>query len=269
MKKRIFLIMIVLTVICASFSGCADTTMVSSEDTTASQDVLYQVSTLDALMQGVYDGEITMDELLGHGDFGIGTFEDLDGEMVILDKTVYQVLSSGEVIETDSSVKTPFAMITDFDADIESDVSNISDYSQLKDKIDALLPSNNLFYAIKIEGTFTNVQVRSVPAQTEPYPVLADVASRQAIFDYNDVKGTLVGYWCPEYIDGVNLAGYHLHFLSDDNSMGGHLLECSIKEGVISIDTTTELQMLLPTNEHFTQTDLSGVSEEEKQNVEQ
>lgn len=263
MKKKILSIIIISLMVCASLSGCND----SSGNTAESKDVLYQVSTLDALMQGVYDGEITLDKIVEHGDFGIGTFEGLDGEMVILDKTVYQILSTGEVVKTDHSVKTPFAMITDFEPDIQSNEKEISDYTQLKDKIDSLLPSQNMFYAIKVQGTF-NVEARSVPAQTEPYPLLKDVTAKQSVFDYKEVKGTLVGYWCPEYIDGVNLAGYHLHFLSDDFTKGGHLLECSIKDAVISIDTTTEFQMLLPENEHFAQMDLSGVSNAEKQNVE-
>lgn len=267
MKKSLLIAIVLIS--CAILSGCAENSMGSVENETASQDVLYQVSTLDALMQGVYEGEITLDSLLDHGDFGIGTFNGLNGEMIILNDTVYQALSTGEVVKTDAAVTTPFAMITDFDADIQSDVSNIADYQQLQRKISALQPSQNIFYAIKVEGTFSSVQARSVPEQTEPYPLLAAVASEQEVFNYNDVTGTLVGYWCPAYMDGVNLPGYHLHFLSEDGSLGGHLLECSIKDAKISIDTTTEFQMLLPANEHFLQTDLSGVTDAEKQDVEQ
>ncbi|MFA9381242.1 MAG: acetolactate decarboxylase [Acetanaerobacterium sp.] len=268
MKKRLLMVITALLSLCIVCSGCAGAAVSSPEDANGSQDVLYQVSTLDALMQGVYDGETTLDELLAHGDFGIGTFEGLDGEMVVLDKTVYQVLASGEVVEAEGSVKTPFAMVTNFDADIQSKITD-KDYTQLQDEINALLPSQNKFYAINIEGTFTYVKTRSVPAQTEPYPTLAEVTSEQRVFEFNNVKGTLVGYWCPEYISGVNLAGYHLHFLSEDHTMGGHLLECSIEEADVSIDTTDDFYMLLPENDHFAGADLSGVTTEGKQSVEQ
>ncbi|NCC69489.1 MAG: acetolactate decarboxylase, partial [Clostridia bacterium] len=248
-------------IVCALLTGCTGNT--------PAQDTLFQVSTLDSLMQGVYDGELTLEELLQHGDFGIGTFDALDGEMVILDGTVYQVLSSGEVVQPDLSVTTPFAMITQFNADIQSDVSFVSDYNKLKETIGSLLPSQNEIYAIEIHGTFSYIEARSVPAQTEPYPLLSEVTEEQTVFEYKDVTGTLVGYWCPEYLSGINLAGYHLHFLSEDHTMGGHLLECSIENAAISIDTVTQFQMLIPQNEHFLQTDFGAVTEQEKQNVEQ
>lgn len=259
--KKYVKVLLVCFIVCALLTGCTGNT--------PAQDMLYQVSTLDALMQGVYDGELTLEELLQHGEFGIGTFDALDGEMVILDGTVYQVLSSGELVQPDQSVTTPFAMITLFNADIQSDVSSISDYDKLKETIGSLLPSQNEIYALSVHGTFSYIKARSVPAQTEPYPLLSEVTEKQTVFEYKDVTGTLVGYWCPEYMNGINLAGYHLHFLSDDHTMGGHLLECSIENAAITIDTVTQFQMLLPQNEHFLQTDLGGVTEQEKQNVEQ
>jgi len=125
-----------------------------------------------------------------------------------------------------------------------------------------------MFYAIKVEGTFAYIKTRSVQKQTEPYPPLVEVTSAQTVFEFNDVEGTLVGFWCPEYSDGINLPGYHLHFISDDFTMGGHLLECSMKAGTILIDTTTEYHMLLPENEHFAQTNFNSVPEEDKQKAE-
>jgi acetolactate decarboxylase len=179
------------------------------------------------------------------------------------------VLSTGEVITPDETMTTPFAMVTSFDADIEDEEIDITNIKELQSVLDTLLPSQNDFYAIKIHGTFSYVETRSVPAQEEPYPLLADVTAEQAVFQYENVSGTLAGYWCPSYIDGVNLAGYHLHFLSDDLKMGGHLLDCSLDNAYIAIDTIYEFQMLLPQNEHFAQTDLSGTTTEEKQAVEQ
>lgn len=265
-RTRYFMLCLIFSVI---LCGC-NTAPEEVNQTAAAEDTLYQVSTLDGLMQGVYDGEITLDDLLQHGNFGIGTFDALDGEMVVLDGTVYQVLATGEVATPDeTTVTTPFAMITSFTADTEEEGTGIENFDDLKATLDALLPSQNDFYAIEIHGTFSYVETRSVPAQEEPYPLLADVTSAQAVFQFENVSGTLVGYWCPAYIDGVNLPGYHLHFISDDRTMGGHLLDCTIDDASIAIDTLYEFQMLLPQNDHFAQTDLSGTSNEEKQAVEQ
>ena len=269
MRIRRMTILLVIVLLSIAGNGYAGTVDNFATTVAASGDVLYQVSTLDALMQGVYDGETTLDDLLQQGDFGIGTFEALDGEMVVLDGVVYQVLSSGKVVEAEKSMKTPFAMITVFQEDIQAKVADIQAYEQLKAVLDPLLPSANLFYALKIEGSFSYVKTRSVPTQAEPYPLLADVTSHQPTFEFEDVTGTVIGYWCPAYMEGINLPGYHLHFLSSDHIMGGHLLECTLIKGTVSIDTTQALHMLLPENAHFAQVDMSGVSQEEKEDVEQ
>ncbi len=259
--KRSIKVAIIIILLCFILTGCTGVP--------TAKDTLFQVSTLDALMQGIYDGEITHKELLEHGDFGIGTFNALDGEMVVLDGTVYQVLYSGEVVESDQSGTTPFAMITEFNPDILSDAGLIEDYEHLKEHVDSLFPSQNNIYAIKIYGNFSYIQARSVPAQEEPYPLLTDVTAEQTVFEYENVTGTLVGYWCPEYMSEINLSGFHFHFLSDDHTMGGHLLDCSIENAAISIDTLTQLQILVPQNEHFLQTDFSGITEDDKQSAEE
>ncbi len=259
--KKIFKFVAVLFIFTILLSGC------SHEDTTS--DALYQVSTLDALMQGVYDGELSLEKLLEHGDFGIGTFDGLDGEMIVRDGIVYQVLSSGKVIKPKGAETTPFAMITFFQSQIQSDVSSISSYAQLQEVIGKIAPNQNEIYAIKVEGDFSYVKTRSVAEQTEPYPPLSEVTKDQAVFEFEAIRGTLIGYWCPEYMSGINLAGYHLHFLSEDGTMGGHLLECAIENAKISMDVVSEFQMLIPQNEHFLQLNLEQVTEEEKQDVEQ
>ena len=197
MKKRIIFFSFLCIFISMLFCSCTSNTKNVTAQDKSINDTLYQVSTLDALMQGVYNGEISLKSLLSHGDFGIGTFDALEGEMVVLDGSVYQVLVSGEINEPEGTVKTPFAMITEFSPDIQSDIDNIDNYAQLTDKVYALLPSDNIFYAIKVEGTFPYIKTRSVAKQTEPYPKLAEVTSDQQVFEFHDAKGTLIGYWCP------------------------------------------------------------------------
>jgi len=256
-------------VFCGALAGCAASSTSSSGSDAGSDDVLYQVSTLNALMQGVYDGEITFDQLTKEGDLGIGTFDGLDGEGIVLDGKVYQVRADGKAVQADGSGKTPFAVVTDFEADEQVQLSNINDLSQLQTELDKLLPNPNMFYAFKVEGTFKYVKTRSVPKQNKPYPPLAEVTKTQPTFEFHDVKGTLVGFWCPSFARDVNLPGYHLHFLTADREAGGHLLECSMEEGTVSVDTTTGFHMILPQNEHFAQVDLGHTQEEEIEKVEQ
>ena len=260
-KPTVNVLIFLLLLSMALTVGCAAE---EPEDT----DVLFQVSTLKALTQGVYDGEITLEELTANGDLGIGTFDGLDGEMVVLDGTVYQIPADGKAVEADSGMLTPFAAITPFEADTEAEFENIHDYETLKTALDALLESRNVFSAFRIDGTFSYIKTRSVPKQQEPYPLLSEVTASQPTFEFQNVKGTIVGFWCPEYAEGVNLPGYHLHFLSEDRTAGGHLLECALETATVQIDTTTEFRMLLPENEHFRTAGFDEVTEEEVNKVE-
>ena len=112
------------------------------------------------------------------------------------------------------------------------------------------------------------MKTRSVPKQEEPYPTLSEVTANQPVFEFQDAKGTLVGLWCPEYVQGLNAAGFHLHFLTEDKQAGGHVLGCVLKEGTAAVDVTTEFAMLLPQNGHFAQTDLRDTAEEDIKKVE-
>jgi len=261
--KKSFLLLPLAALICLPLVGC------SANYGEESSDTLYQVSTLSALMQGVYDGEVPFGELERHGNLGIGTFDALEGEMILVDGQAYQVLSSGQVEPVAVDATTPFAAVTDFEADEQIVLTDIADYAQLQQELNKLLPSQNIFYAFKIEGDFSNVKARSVAKQSKPYPPLVAVTADQQTFEFADVRGTLVGFWCPAYAEGINLPGYHLHFLSKDLSQGGHLLECSIKQATVYVDYTTEFDMLLPQNEAFLDVDLEGTSQSDVQKAEQ
>lgn len=262
-KKMPYLIVLLVAIFSFSLMGC------SADYGEESSDSLYQVSTLSALMQGVYDGEISFGELERQGNFGIGTFDGLEGEMILLDGQAYQVLVSGQVEKVSAGMTTPFAAVTDFEADKEMELAGIADYAQLQQELNKLLPSRNIFYAVRVEGDFSYVLTRSVAKQSKPYPPLVAVTEDQKTFEFTNVQGTLVGFWCPAYAEGVNLPGYHLHFLSKDFSKGGHLLECSLRQAAVYIDYTNQFEMLLPQNEAFLNVDLEGASKEDAQKAEQ
>jgi len=266
-----YLSIILAALLCAVFSGCTAAPAVQPDPApdSGSTEIVYQVSTLNALMQGVYDGEIPIGQLTQEGDLGIGTFDGLDGEMVVLDGLVYQVRADGKAVEVEDEVKTPFAVVTFFDPEQQVQLTGIEDYAGLQAELDKLLPSPNMFYAFRIDGSFDYVKTRSVPKQNKPYPPLVEVTNLQPTFEFQDVQGTLVGFWCPSFVEGINMPGYHLHFLTEDRTAGGHLLGCALTEGSVSVDIKTEFQMLLPQNEHFALIDLDESLEEEIKQAEQ
>ena len=232
------------------------------------KDVLFQISTIGALLEGVYDGETTYGKLKRHGDFGIGTFNDLDGEMIGLEGKFYQIKTDGIAYLVDDSMKTPFATVTFFESDKSALLNNVENYGQLKQYLDKLLPTKNIFYAIKIEGVFKYVKTRSVPGQNKPYPLLVEVVKTQSIFEFHNVKGTIAGFWCPCYVEGVNVPGYHLHFITEDRKAGGHLLECHLQNARVEIDYTSEFYMALLKSDEFYKTDLTRKKQKELERVE-
>ncbi len=211
-----------------------------------SRDLLGQVSTIDSLLNGYYYGIITLDQVKQYGDFGLGTFAGLDGEMIFLDGVFYQVKADGRVHKPPGNIRTPFACATFFESDTIVDLGQIPNMEALEGALDRNLKNKNIFYAIRIDGTFEYVKTRSVPSQSEPYPPLAQVIESQPTFEFRDIRGTIVGLRCPSFTKGLNLPGYHFHFLTNKKDGGGHLLELKMVNGRAQIDTTNILHMILP-----------------------
>jgi acetolactate decarboxylase len=211
-----------------------------------SRDTLHQVSTFSCLLDGGYEGETDLGELRRHGDLGLGTFEDLDGEMVLLDGRPYQIKSDGRAYAVDNSVRTPFACVTFFDADETLALPEGTDYEAFRKLLDEKFPTARVPYAIRVTGTFKSVKTRSVPKQRKPYPRLAEVVKNQPTFELTDVAGTLVGFCLPKSMEGVNVPGCHLHFLSADRSAGGHVLAFAAREAKLELDDSPELKLVMP-----------------------
>jgi len=233
------------------------------------RDILYQASTIGALMKGIYEGQMTVGELRPYGDFGLGTFEALDGEMVELDGKFYQVKLDGSVYAVPDSIKTPFAAVTFFDNDKAVNLDSQLDLNGLQSFMDTLLPGINLFYAVKIDGKFSYMKTRSVPAQVKPYPLLTDAIKDQQIKEFKDVEGTMIGFRCPPYIEGVNVPGYHFHFLDKDRKQGGHVLDCTTSGVTIVVDKTAAMIMELPDTPDFNMLNLGQGQPEGLKQVEQ
>jgi acetolactate decarboxylase len=229
---------------------------------------LFQTSTLQALMTGVYDGDLTFQALARQGDFGLGTFDALDGEMIALEGVFYQIKADGRVSPVTGSMKTPFAAVTFFKAGRTHMIEMPLTYQQLLDYVSNMLPSPNLPYAIRIDGLFTSVKARSIPRQQKPYPSLAQAAEKQAVFELTNVRGVIVAFRYPAYLAGVNMPGYHCHFITADRRAGGHLLDCRVEGATVAVDAQPNFFLHLPENPGFLQSDLTGDRRHELEKIE-
>lgn len=218
---------------------------------------VYQSSTMGALMGGVYDGDVSVGELLRHGDFGVGTFNRLDGEMLVLDGFCYHLRADGSVEVAAEGDLSPFATMTWFRPDASREVSSPMDRAEVAALVDGMVGSPNLMYAIRITGRFSEVRTRTVKEQRPPYPSLTEVAAGQAETAFDDLEGTLAGYRTPDYEQGISVAGYHLHFIDEARTRGGHCLDFRFERGTISVSERSELHLSLPRTEQFLHSDLT------------
>jgi acetolactate decarboxylase len=220
-----------------------------------SHHTLYQVSTATALVQGIYQGAVRVGTLREHGDLGLGTFEDLDGEMGVVDGRFFQVRSDGSVRECGDDMLSPFAVITRFTPDTTVTLDHCPDSSHLTARFDKLRHSDNVFFALRVDAHFEYVHTRAMCRTEEGVP-LVRAAAVQPEFEFRDVPGTLVGFWTPDYAKTINVPGYHLHFVSADPKSGGHLLQCRGANLRLQIQREAVLALALPETEDFLKADL-------------
>jgi acetolactate decarboxylase len=217
--------------------------------------LLFQESTIGALQAGDYDGDMSLKELKAHGNFGLGTFNDLDGEMVFLEGTFYQIKSDGNVHPVNNSMMTPFADVTSFQADtkfsLDDNEHGTMNYTQVQHQLEGRFPTKNTFYAVKITGEYTYLKARSPPKQNKPYPLLVDALKNQSVFEFQNVTGTMVGFWSPQYVNGLNTPGWHFHFISTDRKHGGHVLDVTVQRAIVEIQETSGFSVVLPHNDAF------------------
>lgn len=240
---------------------------------------IYQYSTIQALANGAFDGQLDCKKLLEHGNIGLGTFNDLDGEMIVLDGRIYQVRVDGKVA-SGIDLKTPFAAIFPWPKETPvtslSHITKVDNLSRFTTELDKAIefpssvrpilttgidsPYSNLkadkntfgyFNVLRMDGMFDYLKLRSVPKQSQPYPTLAEAVKKQAVFEHRNIKGTLIGFRCPDSIGGLNVPGWHFHFISDDLKIGGHVLDIAGHDFAAAIIPVQEYQLTLPDTESF------------------
>jgi acetolactate decarboxylase len=207
---------------------------------------LFQTSTVDALLEGKYDGDVSFADLAGRGDFGLGTLDALDGEMIALDGDFFQVRADGRAYPVGEQTRTPFAVVTFFEPNLSRTLDTPMDLGALCSLLDRLVGGEVSCYAVRVDGRFDFLKTRSVPRQRKPYPPLAQVVEHQPTFELRDVLGSLVGFRFPRYAQGLNVAGYHFHFITEDRSAGGHVLELGLAGGELRVDAEADLRLELP-----------------------
>jgi acetolactate decarboxylase len=207
---------------------------------------LFQTSTIEALLGGAFDGDVSLSEILEHGDLGLGTLNGLDGELIIIDGHAWKADAACDLIRADGSWRTPYAVVVPFGPTPPVTLSGPLSFAELGRAIGHRLEDMASPTAVRVEGHFSHVRVRSVPRQQHPYPPLAEALTQQQVSDLEDVSGTMVGFCFPDALDGIEMLGWHLHFVCDDRARGGHVLDFRLTRGVAHVDDATELKVELP-----------------------
>jgi acetolactate decarboxylase len=228
---------------------------------------IYISTPVSALVEGIYEENVSFAEIKLHGDFGLGTFNDLDGEMVMLNGITYQINFEGHINVINDEALSPFACVTFFKPIFHDDIRDEMDYQAFVEMLYSLLPSPNLFYAIRVEGSFAHVKTRSVPRQ-ESYRPIVEIAKSQSTFDFNEIEGNIVGFFTPSFMASMNVPGFHLHFLSSDKKHGGHLLECRPLRCRIDIQLIDSVEISLPITLDYLTQDFSRNIEQDLNKVE-
>jgi acetolactate decarboxylase len=208
--------------------------------------VLFQASTIGALLEGSFEGDVSFAELAEQGDLGLGTVNHLDGEMIAVDGRFYRADVDGRLHELRRLERTPFAVVVPFRPGIEFELEGSLDHDRLLTEIDRRMPADAATCAVRIDGRFELVRARSVPRQDPPYRPLTEVVAEQRVFELAAVDGTMLGFRFPTYAEGIEVSGWHLHFVTDDRSRGGHVLDSRLETGNVALDPSGELHVELP-----------------------
>jgi acetolactate decarboxylase len=231
--------------------------------------ILFQASTIGALLDGAYDGDLSFAELAEHGDLGLGTLNGLDGEMIALDGGFYRADIEGRVHPVAPGERTPFAVVTRFEPTVEAEIDGPIDHEQLLARLDELIPAGASSCAIRLDGAFETIRARSVPRQSPPYRPLAEVVAEQHEFELEDVAGTMLGFRFPAYAEGIEVSGYHLHFIGDDRTHGGHVLGSRSPGPLrVRLDPSSDLHVELPPGIELADPDLAASTHDAVERVE-
>lgn len=206
----------------------------------------FQTGTLITFLMGIYDGDCTFEELAKKGNFGLGTLNAVDGEMVAVDGHFYRIDAEGRANMISPSERTPFAVVSWFQSVTPFAIQAISNMDALSKVLDAHIPTPNIFYMIRIDGEFEWIKLRSEKAQPCPYRPLSETLPKlQTIFELRNSSGTLVVTRCPSYSAAMTVPGYHYHYIDKDRCTGGHVFDLTVKSAQVMLNPLHKFEMSL------------------------
>lgn len=212
---------------------------------------IYQTGTINSLLESVYIGDKTVSSILKHGDFGLGTYDKVDGEMIVCDGVCYHADAFGRLDVVDNNTKTPFAVVSKFHVHKKFDVNNCT-FTELEDVLTKQMISPNIAYAIKIKAKFKSISLRSEACQSRQTAKLSELLPKvQHKFIHEEIKGVLVGVWFPHYMSTINVPGYHFHFIDDSRSVGGHVFAFELDNGFVELQEIHTLNIDLINSSDF------------------
>ncbi|SNR77043.1 acetolactate decarboxylase [Lutibacter agarilyticus] len=224
--KKVFYLILLSSSIISCLKNEPKTLAESEPIAKIDQDVFYHYSIWEAFVNKIYDGTLKASELKERGTIGLGSYNALEGELVMLDGILYEALGDGSVIVVNDTTKIAYANAAFYKEDVAFKFEDTYNYEDLRKELNLQTGSKNFFYAFKIHGTFQKLKLGGVPKQEKPYTEGLDVLiPNRPVFDKENITGTMVGFYCPEFIGKINVTGYHLHFVSDDKKSAGHVME--------------------------------------------
>ena len=234
---------------------------------------MFQVSTLQALAMGYTKAVITVEDLLTHGSIGLGTFENVDGEMITLDGRCFRATEDGSVVEAEGRMGVPFSAVENFSGDRTFELGKMGSIAELKQQLDLRVEEGfglNSMHMVRIDGEFPRIDARSESAYKSQHVTLKDVLSvTQKAFIFENIRGSLICVYFPDYMDGINAPGWHLHFLSEDKTKGGHVFDLEMEKGTAKLDRISGIEIQLPDDPAYDVYSLKQASQEEIKQVEQ
>lgn len=219
---------------------------------------LYQYSTIGALVGGMLEGAFKIKDVLSTGNYGIGTLHGLDGELIVIEGAPYLIDSTGNVRRVEDDETTPFACMTQFTPTIRQTIDEDISKEIVDQKMVEAMNGMNYFHAVKITGKFKRMKARSVKKQHPPYPKLVEAVKEQGYFDFEETEGTLFGFYTPHFIQGIGVGGYHVHYLSDDLTQGGHVFDYTVDQVTVEMQLLDNVQIKMPLTETYRTNDLNS-----------
>lgn len=205
---------------------------------------LFQVSTLTRFQNREYDGLVSIKEMLEYGDTGFGTFHELNGEMIVLNSIPYRALGDCSIAVADQSETTPFAVLGFFSAKNKLLMEINGDIQSLMNDLTDLVSNTDKPAISRLTGVFPEIVLHGVWPEKKPYEDLDEIVRKQVVYTFKNIPGSLVGIFCPQSAIGMNVVGWHFHFISDDLKVGGHVNDLIAESLLVEFSVMEELQMI-------------------------